>query len=88
MESSRAAPASTAPSAPSQATSGSGPAAEVAPVRKLRRLRDAEVAVWRARPLDEQAFPYLFPDATYCTAVCAIAHRAADLLRAHHLGVG
>jgi putative transposase len=29
---------------------------------------DAEVAVWRARPLDEQAFPYVFLDATYCKA--------------------
>jgi transposase-like protein len=29
---------------------------------------DAEVAAWRTRPLDEQAFPYVFPDATYCKA--------------------
>src|SRR3954463_2489043 len=29
---------------------------------------DAEVAAWRARPLSEQAFPYVFPDATYCKA--------------------
>ena len=29
---------------------------------------DVEVAAWRARPLDEQAFPYLFLDATYCKA--------------------
>ncbi len=29
---------------------------------------DAEVAAWRARPLDEQAFPYVFLDATYCKA--------------------
>ena len=29
---------------------------------------DAEVAVWRARPLDEQAFPYVFLEATYCKA--------------------
>jgi putative transposase len=27
---------------------------------------DAEVAAWRARSLDEQAFPYVFLDATYC----------------------
>jgi putative transposase len=27
---------------------------------------DAEVAAWRSRPLDEQAFPYVFLDATYC----------------------
>jgi putative transposase len=29
---------------------------------------DGEVAAWRARPLDEQAFPYVFCDATYCKA--------------------
>src|SRR3954451_20630600 len=29
---------------------------------------DTEVAAWRARPLDEQAFPYVFCDATYCKA--------------------
>jgi putative transposase len=29
---------------------------------------DGEVAAWRARPLDEQAFPYVFLDATYCKA--------------------
>jgi putative transposase len=29
---------------------------------------DTEVAAWRARPLDEQAFPYVFLDATYCKA--------------------
>ncbi len=29
---------------------------------------DVEVAAWRARPLDEQAFPYVFLDATYCKA--------------------
>jgi putative transposase len=27
---------------------------------------DEEVAAWRARPLDEQPFPYVFLDATYC----------------------
>ncbi len=27
---------------------------------------DADVAAWRSRPLDEQAFPYVFCDATYC----------------------
>src|SRR4051794_22540367 len=29
---------------------------------------DDEVAAWRARPLDEIAFPYVFLDATYCKA--------------------
>jgi putative transposase len=29
---------------------------------------DVEVAAWRARPLDERAFPYVFLDATYCKA--------------------
>jgi putative transposase len=29
---------------------------------------DAEVAAWRDRPLSEQAFPYVFLDATYCKA--------------------
>lgn len=27
---------------------------------------DAEVATWRSRPLNAQAFPYVFLDATYC----------------------
>jgi len=27
---------------------------------------DADVAAWRTRPLDAQAFPYVFLDATYC----------------------
>jgi putative transposase len=27
---------------------------------------DGDVAAWRARPLGEQAFPYVFCDATYC----------------------
>jgi len=27
---------------------------------------DADVDAWRARPLDEQPFPYVFLDATYC----------------------
>jgi putative transposase len=27
---------------------------------------DTEVAAWRSRPLDAQAFPYVFLDATYC----------------------
>src|SRR3954454_11282747 len=27
-----------------------------------------EVAAWRGRPLDEQSFPYVFCDATYCKA--------------------
>jgi putative transposase len=29
---------------------------------------DTEVAAWRARPLAQQAFPYVFLDATYCKA--------------------
>ncbi len=29
---------------------------------------DADVAAWRARPLGEQPFPYVFLDATYCKA--------------------
>ena len=29
---------------------------------------DTEVAAWRTRPLDEQSFPYVFLDATYCKA--------------------
>jgi putative transposase len=29
---------------------------------------DADVAAWRARPLHEQPFPYVFLDATYCKA--------------------
>src|SRR4051812_9047269 len=29
---------------------------------------DAEVAAWRARPLNRQSFPYVFLDATYCKA--------------------
>ena len=29
---------------------------------------DAEVAAWRTRPLEEQPFPYVFLDATYCKA--------------------
>jgi len=29
---------------------------------------DADVAAWRARPLDEQPFAYVFLDATYCKA--------------------
>ncbi len=29
---------------------------------------DTEVAAWRTRPLDDQPFPYVFADATYCKA--------------------
>ena len=29
---------------------------------------DGEVAAWRTRPLDDQPFPYVFADATYCKA--------------------
>jgi len=35
-------------------------------VSRICAKLDAEVATWRARPLDEQAFPYVFLDATYC----------------------
>jgi len=35
-------------------------------VSRICAKLDGEVATWRARPLDEQAFPYVFLDATYC----------------------
>ena len=35
-------------------------------VSRICAKLDAEVAAWRARPLDEQAFPYVYLDATYC----------------------
>ena len=35
-------------------------------VSRICAKLDAEVATWRARPLGEQAFPYVFCDATYC----------------------
>jgi putative transposase len=35
-------------------------------VSRICAKLDAEVAAWRSRPLDEQAFPYVFLDATYC----------------------
>jgi putative transposase len=35
-------------------------------VSRICAQLDGEVAAWRARPLDEQAFPYVFLDATYC----------------------
>jgi putative transposase len=37
-------------------------------VSRICAQLDAEVAVWRGRPLDEQALPYVFLDATYCKA--------------------
>jgi putative transposase len=37
-------------------------------VSRICAQLDAEVAAWRARPLAEQAFPYVFLDATYCKA--------------------
>jgi putative transposase len=37
-------------------------------VSRICAKLDAEVAAWRARPLGEQAFPYVFLDATYCKA--------------------
>lgn len=35
-------------------------------VSRICAKLDSEVAAWRARPLDEQPFPYVFCDATYC----------------------
>jgi putative transposase len=35
-------------------------------VSRICAKLDGEVATWRARPLDEQPFPYVFLDATYC----------------------
>jgi putative transposase len=37
-------------------------------VSRICAQLDTEVAAWRARPLDEQAVPYVFLDATYCKA--------------------
>ena len=37
-------------------------------VSRICAQLDAEVAAWRTRPLDEQPFPYVFADATYCKA--------------------
>jgi putative transposase len=35
-------------------------------VSRICAKLDSEVATWRSRPLDEQPFPYVFLDATYC----------------------
>ncbi len=35
-------------------------------VSRICAQLDAEVAIWRARPLDHVDFPYVFCDATYC----------------------
>jgi putative transposase len=35
-------------------------------VSRICSKLDAEVAAWRSRPLGDQAFPYVFLDATYC----------------------
>jgi putative transposase len=35
-------------------------------VSRICAKLDAEVAAWRSRPLDDQPFPYVFLDATYC----------------------
>jgi putative transposase len=35
-------------------------------VSRICAQLDDDVAAWRARPLDEQPFPYVFCDATYC----------------------
>jgi putative transposase len=35
-------------------------------VSRICAQLDTDVAAWRARPLDEIAFPYVFLDATYC----------------------
>src|SRR3954453_3576181 len=37
-------------------------------VSRICAKLDTEVAAWRTRPLDEQQFPYVFLDATYCKA--------------------
>src|SRR4051794_22139773 len=37
-------------------------------VSRICAQLDTEVAAWRCRPLGEQAFPYVFCDATYCKA--------------------
>src|SRR3954465_12048788 len=37
-------------------------------VSRICAQLDTEVAAWRARPLGEQTFPYVFCDAPYCTA--------------------
>lgn len=37
-------------------------------VSRICAQLDEEVALWRSRPLDEIAFPYVFLDATYCKA--------------------
>ena len=37
-------------------------------VSRICAQLDTEVAAWRARPLDEKPFPYVFLDATYCQA--------------------
>jgi putative transposase len=35
-------------------------------VSRICAKLDTEVAAWRSRPLDDQPFPYVFLDATYC----------------------
>lgn len=35
-------------------------------VSRICAQLDTEVAAWRSRPLDEQEFPYVFVDGTYC----------------------
>ena len=37
-------------------------------VSRICAQLDTEVTAWRTRPLDAQAFPYVFLDATYCKA--------------------
>ncbi len=37
-------------------------------VSRICAQLDTDVAAWRSRPLDEQPFPYVFLDATYCKA--------------------
>ena len=37
-------------------------------VSRICAQLDVDVAAWRTRPLDEQPFPYVFLDATYCKA--------------------
>ena len=45
-------------------------------VSRICAQLDGDVAAWRTRPLDEQEFPYVFLDATYCKA--RINHRVVS----------
>lgn len=45
-------------------------------VSRICAQLDSDVAAWRTRPLDENEFPYVFLDATYCKA--RIDHRVVS----------